>query len=59
MKKKDRKCCKSDDKFQVVEYSEISEENRHLKDENKDLVYNSGNICNHFFTYDFLAEACK
>jgi len=52
--------CKSeDDKFQVVEYSEISEENRKSRDENKDLVYNSGNICNHFFTYEFLEEVCK
>lgn len=52
--------CKSEDgKYKVVEYSEISEENRKQKDEKKDLVYNAGNICNHFFTYEFLEEVSK
>ena len=43
----------------MVEYSEISEENRNLRDVNNDLVFNAGNICNHFFTLDFLVHACK
>ena len=45
--------------LKVVEYSEISEENRKLRNENKDLVYNAGNICNHFFKIDFLNEVCR
>jgi UDP-N-acetylglucosamine/UDP-N-acetylgalactosamine diphosphorylase len=51
--------CKSNDKIKVVEYSEISEEDRNQRDEKKDLVYNAGNICNHFFTLNFLTEACN
>jgi UDP-N-acetylglucosamine/UDP-N-acetylgalactosamine diphosphorylase len=51
--------CLSEEKFKVVEYSEISEENRNLRDVNNDLVFNAGNICNHFFTLDFLVQACK
>lgn len=51
-------CC-VDDKYQVVEYSEISEETRNMRDENGDLAYNAGNICNHFLTFDFLDEVCK
>ena len=51
--------CKVNGKFQVVEYSEISETSRNLRDDNEELVYNAGNICNHFFTYDFLYNVCK
>lgn len=51
--------CKVNDQFQVVEYSEISEETRNLRDTNGDLTYNAGNICNHFLTFDFLGEVCK
>jgi len=40
--------CKVNEKFQVVEYSEISEITRNLRDENGDLTYNAGSICNHF-----------
>jgi len=51
--------CKVNDQFQVVEYSEISEETRNLRDSNGDLTYNAGNICNHFLTFNFLDEICK
>lgn len=51
--------CKVHDKFQVVEYSEISERTRNLRDENGDLTYNAGSICNHFFNVQFLTDLCK
>ena len=51
--------CKVKDQFQVVEYSEISEVTRNLRDENGDLTYNAGSICNHFFCEKFLNDLCK
>ncbi|EFA08004.1 UDP-N-acetylhexosamine pyrophosphorylase-like Protein [Tribolium castaneum] len=46
--------CQIKGRFQVVEYSEISEEKAHLRDEEGNLVYSAGNICNHLFTTVFL-----
>jgi len=53
--------CKVGNRFQVVEYSEISEQTaRRTKPNNPDeLVFNAGNICNHFFTFDFLHDVCQ
>jgi UDP-N-acetylglucosamine/UDP-N-acetylgalactosamine diphosphorylase len=52
--------CKVGDRFQVVEYSEIAEQTAHRKksDDNDELVFNAGNICNHFFTLNFLQNVC-
>ncbi|RNA10480.1 UDP-N-acetylhexosamine pyrophosphorylase isoform X1, partial [Brachionus plicatilis] len=51
--------CKVKDRFQVVEYSEISEKTRNLRLADGDLLYNAGNICNHFFDIEFLNELCS
>ncbi len=53
--------CKVQDHFQVVEYSEISEKNaqRIKPDGSGELLFNAGNICNHFFTFDFLQDVCQ
>lgn len=51
--------CKVDDHFQVVEYSEISEETAHKTDAKQNLLFSAGNICNHFFTIDFLRDVIK
>lgn len=47
--------CKVDDLFQVVEYSEITQKTAEMKNPDTDLLmFNAGNICNHFFTRTFL-----
>nr|CAI5841967.1 unnamed protein product [Callosobruchus analis] len=51
--------CEIDGTFQVIEYSEISEETARLKDSEGNLVYRAGNICNHFFTVDFLEKVSE
>ena len=40
----------------IVEYSDLSEEMRHRRDEDGKLVFGAGNICNHYFTYNFVRE---
>jgi len=49
--------CRLEGKVQVVEYSEISKETSELREGGR-LVYRAGNICNHFFTRDFLQRVC-
>lgn len=52
--------CKVNDRYQVVEYSEISQSTRNLRDNDSgELAYNAGNICNHFLTTEFLNEFCS
>ncbi|KAL6436514.1 hypothetical protein ACFW04_004770 [Cataglyphis niger] len=48
--------CKVEDHYQVVEYSEITKETAELRHDNGQLVYNAANICNHYFTIDFLKD---
>jgi len=50
--------CKVRDIFQVVEYSEVSEKTSTALDECGQLKFNSGNICNHYFSLDFLQNVC-
>ena len=53
--------CKVKNHYQVVEYSEISNETAERKrnDDTGDLLFNAANICNHFFTFDFLRDVCE
>ncbi|KAJ8925742.1 hypothetical protein NQ315_009590 [Exocentrus adspersus] len=46
--------CQVNGRFQVVEYSEITDTTANLRDEDGNLVFRAGNICNHFFRTDFL-----
>lgn len=38
----------------IVEYSDISKEMSEQKDDDGRLVFGAGNICNHFYTLDFM-----
>jgi UDP-N-acetylglucosamine/UDP-N-acetylgalactosamine diphosphorylase len=44
---------------QVVEYSEITPSTAELRNADGSLTFNAGNICNHFFTLEFLQKIAK
>lgn len=51
--------CKNGDRYEVMEYSEITDDARSRRNEKGDLVFNAGNIVNHLYTFEFMKnKAC-
>lgn len=51
--------CKVNDRIQVVEYSEIPKDVSERREDNGKLAFRAANICNHFFTTEFLQRVCR
>lgn len=51
--------CRVQGVAQVVEYSEVLPSTAELRGAGGDLVYCAGNICNHFFTREFLQNVAE
>ena len=51
--------CLCDSKYQVVEYSELTQETAKKRNPDGSLTFSAANICNHFFTWNFLDRVIR
>lgn len=51
--------CMVNEKWQVVEYSEIPPKIAEKRSDDGKLLFNAGSICNHIFSVDFLDRICN
>lgn len=50
--------CRVNGHYKVVEYSELSPEASERRNADGKLTFNAGNICNHYFSAEFLNKIC-
>ncbi|KAM3955135.1 UDP-N-acetylhexosamine pyrophosphorylase-like [Aphomia sociella] len=51
--------CRVNGHYKVVEYSELTAEAAERRDPDGRLTFSAGNICNHYFSSEFLTKICN